>query len=201
MKLTVPNQLTILRIILTPVFLYFFIQNSQVDKLIGTITFFFAAGTDWYDGYIARKHNIVSRWGQFMDPLADKILISSALIAFAYLGYVYLWMVTIIICRDFLITYLRMYALQRGKSIVTSYLAKWKTFIQMVAVFVILIYLNFPDADIYHLENYPPGYLHWVSILYLLVTALTAISGIQYLIENRAHVVEIVKRTGKLFYR
>jgi CDP-diacylglycerol--glycerol-3-phosphate 3-phosphatidyltransferase len=201
MKLTVPNQLTILRIILTPIFLYFFIQNSQVDKLIGTIIFFLAAGTDWYDGYVARKLNIVSRWGQFMDPLADKILISSASIALACLGFVYTWMVIIIIDRDFLITFLRMYALHRGKSIVTSYLAKWKTFIQMVAVFVILIYLNFPSADINHLENYPPGYSHWVSILYLLVTALTAISGIQYLIENRAHVVEIVKRAGKLFYR
>jgi len=142
MKLTVPNQLTILRIILTPLFLYFFVQNSMVDKLIGTIIFSLAAGTDWYDGYIARKLNIVTRWGQFMDPLADKILISTALIAFAYLGYLYWWMVITIIFRDFLITSLRMYALQRGKSIVTSYLAKVKTFIQMIAVFILLLYLN-----------------------------------------------------------
>jgi len=201
MKLTVPNQLTILRIILTPLFLYFFIQDSIGDKLTGAIIFSLAAATDWYDGYIARKLNIVSRWGQFMDPLADKILISSALIAYAHLGYVYWWMVIIIVIRDFLITFLRLYALKRGKSIVTSNLAKWKTFIQMVAVFILLIYLNFPNADIYNLEKYPPGYSHWISIVYLLVTAITVISGIQYLIENRSHVVEIIKRTGKLLYR
>jgi CDP-diacylglycerol--glycerol-3-phosphate 3-phosphatidyltransferase len=201
MKLTIPNQLTILRIILTPVFLYFIVQNSMIDKFIGTLVFSIAAATDWYDGYIARRQNIVSRWGQFMDPLADKILISTALVAFAYLGYVYWWMVLTIVIRDFLITFLRMYALHRGKSIVTSYLAKWKTFIQMVAVFVLLLYLNFPNADIYHLETYPPGYSHWISLFYLVVTTLTAISGILYLIENRSHVIEIVKRSGKLFYR
>jgi CDP-diacylglycerol--glycerol-3-phosphate 3-phosphatidyltransferase len=171
------------------------------DKLIGTIIFSIAAATDWYDGYIARRLNIVSRWGQFMDPLADKILISAALIAFAYLGYVYWWMVIIIVFRDFLITFLRMYALHRGKSIFTSYLAKWKTFTQMLAVFILLIYLNFPDADIYYLDIYPPRYSHWLSILYLGVTTLTAVSGIFYLIENRSHVIEVVKRTGKLFYR
>lgn len=201
MKLTVPNQLTILRIILTPIFLYFFIQDSMVSKLVGTLIFSFAAATDWYDGYIARRMNIVSRWGQFMDPLADKILISSAMIAFAYLGFVYWWMVIIIVFRDFLITFLRMYALHRGKSIVTSLLAKWKTFVQMIAVFILLIYLNFPEANIYHLNKYPPPYSNWISIIFLVVTALTAISGVQYLIENRSHLVELVKRTGKLFYR
>jgi CDP-diacylglycerol--glycerol-3-phosphate 3-phosphatidyltransferase len=201
MKLTVPNQLTILRMILTPFFLYFFIQDSMGEKLIGTIIFSLAAATDWYDGYIARKLNIVSRWGQFMDPLADKILISSALIAFAYLGYVYWWMVIIIVVRDFFITFLRMYALQRGKLIVTSYLAKWKTFTQMAAVFILLIYLNFSDAEIYRIDHYPPGYSNWISIVFLLVTAITVISGIQYLIENRSHVFEIFKRTIKLIYR
>ena len=201
MKLTVPNQLTIFRIILTPLFLYFFVQETMGGKLIGTVIFSLAAATDWYDGYIARKLNIVSRWGQFMDPLADKILISSALVAFAHLGYLYWWMVIAIIMRDFLITFLRMYALHRGKSIVTSYLAKLKTFIQMIAVFVLLIYLNFPKEDIYNPVNSPPGYTHWISIIYLLVTVITVVTGIQYLIENRSHVIEIIKRTGKLFLR
>ena len=200
MKLTVPNQLTILRMILTPLFVFFFIQNSISDKLTGTILFTLAAATDWYDGYIARKLNIVSRWGQFMDPLADKILISSALIVFASLGYVYWWMVNIIIIRDFLITFLRMYALHRGKSIVTSQLAKWKTFFQMVAVFILLVYLNFPASSVHTSQKYHLGYSHWISILYLLVTLISAVTGLQYLIENRSHVVEIVKRLGKFFY-
>ena len=198
MKLTVPNQLTILRIILTPIFLYFFLQNTMEYKLIGTIIFMFAAATDWYDGYVARKFNVITRWGQFMDPLADKILISAALCVFAYLGYIYWWMVIVIVVRDFFITFLRMFALQLGKSIVTSYFAKWKTMVQMTAVFVFIIYLNFPNAEIYQLDTLPPSYTHWTSITFLVVTVLTFATGIQYLIENRGHVVELVRRTLKL---
>lgn len=201
MKLTVPNQLTILRILLTPLFIFYFIKISPTDKLIGSIIFLIAAATDWYDGYIARKLNIVSRWGQFMDPLADKILISSALISFSYLGYLHWWMVYIIVIRDFLITFLRMYALKRGKSIVTSNLAKWKTFIQMTAVLLLLLYLNFPNAEIYRIEHLPPGYSHWITLIYLLVTLLTFISGIQYIYDNRSHVTELFKRFYKRLYR
>ena len=193
MKLTVPNQLTILRILLTPVFLYFYLQSEPVQKIIGTIIFFIAAATDWYDGYVARKFNIITRWGQFMDPLPDKILISSALLVFAYTGYLYWWMVWIIVIRDFLITFLRMYALHHGKSIVTSYLAKWKTTFQMTATFILILYTNFnliPDA-------YPPPYTHWITLTFLGVTLLTAFSGIQYLVENRSHVFEIWRRSIK----
>ena len=198
MKLTVPNQLTILRIILTPIFLYFFLQNTMEYKLIGTIIFMFAAATDWYDGYVARKFNVITRWGQFMDPLADKILISAALCVFAYLGYIYWWMVIVIVVRDFFITFLRLCALHLGKSIVTSYFAKWKTMVQMTAVVVLIIYLNFPNADIYQLDSLPPSYTHWTSITFLVVTVLTFATGIQYLIENRGHLVELVRRTLKL---
>lgn len=201
MNLTVPNQLTILRILLTPLFVYFFIKDSADLKLTGTIIFTIAAATDWYDGYIARKFNVITRWGQFMDPLADKILISTALFTFAYLGYVYYWMIIVITGRDFIITFLRMYALKRGKSIVTSQLAKWKTFMQMIAVFVLLLYLNFPQAEIYFLAEYPPDYTNWITLLYLVVTIITFISGVQYLIENRGHVVEIARRISKFVYR
>ena len=195
MKLTLPNQLTILRMLLTPFFLFFFLQPGYEQKLIGTAIFIIAAATDWYDGYVARKFNIITRWGQFMDPLADKILISSALFVFAYLGFLYWWMVILIVVRDFLITFLRIYAIHLGKSIVTSQLAKWKTSVQMTAVFVLLLYLNIPDAGIYSLPVLPPSYFHWVSILFLVVTSLTTFTGIQYLIENRRHLSEFYRRT------
>ncbi|TFH01780.1 MAG: CDP-diacylglycerol--glycerol-3-phosphate 3-phosphatidyltransferase [Calditrichales bacterium] len=201
MKLTIPNQLTILRILLTPIFLYYFIRESADSILIGTVIFIVAAATDWYDGYIARKFNIITRWGQFMDPLADKILVSSALVAFACLNYLHWWMVITIVLRDFIITFLRMYALHHGKSIVTSQMAKWKTFLQMSAVLVLLFYLNFAAAEIHHLAIYPPGYSNWVTILYLVVTVLTVFSGLQYLVENRSHVYELGRRTVKIFYR
>jgi len=201
MKLTIPNQLTILRVLLTPVFLFFFLQDSSEYKLIGTIIFFFAAATDWYDGYVARRFNVITRWGQFMDPLADKILISSALFAFGYLGYLYWWMILVIIIRDFLVTFLRLFALHLGKSIVTSYFAKWKTTIQMTAVFVLLIYLNIPDSGVYSLESYPPPYTNWISLLFLVVTLLTLYTGILYLIENRGHLFELFRRISKIFHR
>ena len=198
MRLTIPNQLTILRILLTPVFIYFYSLPQLQYKTIGTIIFFFAAATDWYDGYVARRFNIITRWGQFMDPLADKILISSALMIFAYLKYLYWWMVILIVSRDFLITFLRLFAIKNGQAIVTSNFAKWKTFTQMSAVFFLLIYLNFPGVDLYHLSFYPPPFFHWVSLLFFFVTIFTVVTGIQYLIENRSHVYELFRRGGKL---
>ena len=118
--ITIPNQLTIIRMILTPVFVYLFIIDDPVYKLAASIVFFVAAFTDWYDGYFARRFQSITRWGQFMDPLADKILVSSALFVFAYLEYVFWWMIIIIISRDALITFLRSFALRIGKPIITS---------------------------------------------------------------------------------
>jgi CDP-diacylglycerol--glycerol-3-phosphate 3-phosphatidyltransferase len=194
MKLTIPNQLTILRILLTPVFLYFYLQTDPIMKLTGTIVFIIAAATDWYDGYAARRLNIITRWGQFMDPLADKILISSAIIVFAYMGYLFWWMVWIIVVRDFLITFLRMYALRYGKSVVTSQTAKWKTTLQMTAVFLLLLYSNFNIPRVV----YPPPYTNWITLTFLGVTLLTAFTGMQYLVENRIHLFEIWRRMSKI---
>lgn len=164
-------------------------------KMLGTAIFFLAAATDWYDGYVARRFNVITRWGQFMDPLADKILISSALMVFGYLEFLHWWMVIVIVLRDFLITYLRLFAIKNGKSIVTSNFAKWKTFLQMSAVFFLLIYLNFPNIDLYRLEYYPPPLNHWVSLLFLFVTLFTVVTGVLYLIENRLHVSELFRRS------
>lgn len=199
MKLTIPNQLTILRMLLTPVFLYLFIQESVDQQLAGTIVFFVASATDWYDGYIARKFNIVSRWGQFMDPMADKILISSAFFVLAYLKILFWWMVWVIVIRDFLITFLRIFALHLGKSVVTSTFAKWKTFSQMAVLIVVLLYLNFMNYKFFPVLQIPVRYDHWISISMIIVTSITAFSGIQYMIENRSHLYEIYRRVlGKI---
>ena len=170
-----------------------------MDKLIGTIIFAVASITDWYDGYIARRLNKVSRWGQFMDPLADKILVSAAFIIFAYLKIVYWWMVVVIVIRDFLITFRRVYAIHRGKPIVTSILAKLKTTTQMILVFVLLIYINMIHLGYFSLISLPPSYLHWVTIAVFSVTFLTAFSGIMYLINNRSHVFDLYNRMTQYF--
>src|SRR4030042_447187 len=105
-----PNQLTTLRIILTPVFLFLFLSEDPFYKQLSLIVYILAAITDWYDGWLARKFNYITAWGKFMDPLADKILTSAAFLAFVILGVLELWMVIIIVVRDFLVTGLRLFA-------------------------------------------------------------------------------------------
>ena len=117
--MTLPNQLTILRIILTPVFLYLFLSSDPLLIQISLAVFFIAALTDWYDGWLARKYNYISDWGKFWDPLADKILTSTAFLGFVFVGLLPLWMVLLIIVRDLVVTLLRAYAESRGYNFVT----------------------------------------------------------------------------------
>ncbi len=184
MRLTIPNQLTILRFFLTPVFVFFFMRGTPIDQLVASIIFTMASITDWYDGWFARRFGVITRWGQFMDPLADKFLVSSALIIFALLDYVYWWMVWIIVFRDILVTLIRIYALHRGSPIVTHALAKWKTFIQMFTIFIILIYINWLNYYGSGSSHYHANYFDIIGILMILVTLLTIISAILYIHEN-----------------
>ena len=197
MELNIPNQLTILRVLLTPVFVLLFIHESPDLKLYATIVFLFASFTDWYDGYIARRFNMVSRWGQYMDPLADKILVSSALIVFAYMNYVYWWMIIIIVLRDVIITFLRSFALSIGRPIITSNLAKWKTFSQMGFIFVILLYINIPGLPDIRISKTPLPWSLWTTLSFFIVTVITALSGILYFISNWAHLLELWNRITK----
>ncbi len=197
MELNIPNQLTILRILLTPVFIMLFVHENPDLKLYAAIVFLIASFTDWYDGYIARRFKMVSRWGQYMDPLADKILVSSALIVFAYTDYIYWWMVIIIVVRDALITFLRSFALSIGRPIITSNLAKWKTFSQMGFVFIILLYVNIPGLPDIRLSQNQHSWRLWTTISIFLVMLITALSGILYLISNRSHLLELWHRITK----
>ncbi|MCF8260275.1 MAG: CDP-diacylglycerol--glycerol-3-phosphate 3-phosphatidyltransferase [Melioribacteraceae bacterium] len=184
-----PNQLTILRIILTPVFLYFFLSDDILFKQIGVLVFIIAALTDWYDGWLARKFNYITDWGKFMDPLADKILTSAAFFAFVYLGILELWMVIVIVIRDFLITILRIYSEYNEKPIVTSKLAKWKTFIQMtflyylITIYALLTVEFFTVNYAYLFDLLMNRQLIYFSML--LVTIITIWSGINYLVRNK----------------
>ncbi|OGV22444.1 MAG: CDP-diacylglycerol--glycerol-3-phosphate 3-phosphatidyltransferase, partial [Stygiobacter sp. RIFOXYC12_FULL_38_8] len=134
-----PNQLTVLRIILTPIFIVLFLSDDPLLIQISLGVFLAAALTDWYDGWLARKFNYITEWGKFMDPLADKILTSTAFFGFVSLGILEFWMVLVIVVRDFLITLLRAYADYRKVSFTTSNLAKWKTFSQMFFLYYLLI--------------------------------------------------------------
>ena len=200
MIFAIPNTLTISRILLTPFFAYYFLLNTQDERLTATIIFFIAAFTDWLDGFLARKMGYATRLGQFLDPVADKILVSTALAILAYSHYIYVWMVVIIIVRDVLLTALRIYAMQHGKVIITSSFAKWKTFFQMGFLFVVLIYLNFPGLPDIKLLFSKEDYLLWPTISAALVTLLTIASGVHYLIYNRSHLIEIFRRLTKRWF-
>jgi CDP-diacylglycerol--glycerol-3-phosphate 3-phosphatidyltransferase len=183
-----PNQLTLLRILLTPVFVYYLFSLDPVDKQIALGIFIIAAITDWYDGYVARRWGYVTRWGKFLDPLADKVLTSAAFVSFVVIGYAEVWMVWIIVVRDFLITGLRSYAEYKNKPIDTSYFAKTKTFAQLIVIYLFLVrYIVFTDNDlterfggIFNLVS-PPSV---IFIMMVVVTLMTAGTGIFYFMKN-----------------
>ena len=140
-----PNLLTSSRILLVPVFLYFLFANFSHGKLLALLFFVTAAITDAYDGKIARKHNVVTKFGIFFDPLADKILILSAFYAFMYFPVlsttVKLWMIILISFRDILVTLLRTIMQYKDITMITSKLGKIKTLFQLVTIHLILIFL------------------------------------------------------------
>lgn len=135
---SLPNILSWARVIIAPIFLVLFFVHSYEAKLIAIILFFIAAVTDFLDGYAARKYDATSEWGAFFDPLADKVLTCAAFVAFGMLGIAPIWAVCLIILRDILTTYLRIYSDKRQLEFKTSYIAKFKTFVQMFFISFIL---------------------------------------------------------------
>jgi len=201
--MNLPTQLTVLRIILTPVFLFLLFYNGLSSKILALIVYIVASITDWYDGYYARKYSTVSTCGIFLDPLADKILVSSAFIAFHILGYIQLWVVIVIVARDFLITGLRSYALFKNEPVVTIFIAKVKTVIQMSAVYIIfLLFLVKQYAVVKVKELFILNFLdeiRFIDRLMMIVALLTVYTGVHYLIQNRSHIISIVKAFYRVF--
>lgn len=141
-----PNFLTVLRIALTPLFLIMLFAETWYGKVFAFLVFGAASLTDFYDGRLARAGNQVTAFGRFLDPLADKILVTSALVAFAFNRMVDLWLVIPIVVRDVWITGLRIYGLSRGRQMVTSRLAKWKTAVQLFTVVFLLFIIGLREA-------------------------------------------------------
>lgn len=198
MRLTIPNQLTILRIILTPVFLFLLVKKTPGSQLTASAVFCVAAFTDWYDGWHARRFGVISRIGQFMDPLADKILVISAYIIFAVLGYIMTWMVWVIVIRDSFITLTRIFAIQAGSPIITHGLAKWKTAAQMGTIFIVLAFINWRNYYGDTSVNYTANYTDIIGISMLTVTILTIVSGVIYFIENRELLLNLLRKIIRL---
>ena len=191
-----PNQLTVLRIALTPAFIVFLLfGHGSYNLIIATVIFAVASLTDLYDGMIARKYGSVSKWGTFVDPLADKILLSTAFIGLVLLGYLKLWMVLIVIIRDAIITGVRAYGVRKNKPIKTEKFAKWKTTFQISLISIILIYENLihnPFGISLKIEYQnivdQSGFFYAVM---LFIVFITIYSGISYLIGNRRFVKQM----------
>lgn len=197
-ELNAPNQLTLLRVLLTPVFALFILSESDLYKQLSLVVFIIAALTDWYDGWIARKFGHISRWGKFLDPLADKVLTSAAFLVYAYLGLIDAWMAWIVIVRDFLITGLRSYAEFKDQPIVTSKTAQAKTFGQFVVIYyILLLYVAKHIPAIYNRFGEQIDMLMDPLVLFgmmLLVTLSTVGTGIAYLFDNRKFLKELYEQ-------
>ncbi|NEU29306.1 CDP-diacylglycerol--glycerol-3-phosphate 3-phosphatidyltransferase [bacterium LRH843] len=185
--LNLPNKITISRIFLIPLFMLFLLAPfslGMIDFLgttlpltdfIAALLFILAAATDWLDGYYARKLNLVTNFGKFLDPLADKLLITAALISLVQLELVPAWMAIVIISREFAVTGMRLVAAATGEVIAASKLGKIKTVAQIIAISALM------------LHNWPFQFfaLPFDELAIWVATLLTIISGVDYFQKNK----------------
>lgn len=174
--MNLPNKLTVLRVIMVPFFVVFMLIPSlggAANKYIALALFCIASFTDFLDGYLARKNNLVTNFGKFMDPLADKLLVCSALICLSSLGKLATWIVLVIIAREFIISGFRLVASDNGIVIAASYWGKFKTVSHMAMI--IMLILDFQNPVYYVLTQI----VVWVGL------ALTVISLADYVWKNK----------------
>ena len=179
--MNIANKLTILRIVLIPFFIIcFYIDaldypvviagfNSTYANLIGLLIFSIAAATDWLDGFLARRLNLISDFGKFMDPLADKMLTTAAFLIFIDQGLLASWVVFIILTREFIVSGLRMTAASKGCVIAAGWSGKFKTVLQFILIITLLIHPELTAIN--------------VGLIYAMTIA-TVLSGAEYVIKN-----------------
>jgi len=186
--MNLPNKLTLSRIALSVVFLFFLFAHGVLYKVLAFFVFIIAAFTDFLDGYIAKKFDLVSDFGKFMDPIADKVLTLSAFLAFVEMNLVAAWMVIIIIFREFIITGIRLMALRKNKVIEATLAGKHKTASQVFAIFTILIFILLREIG-YSLEFWTPKFQDFFGIaifcLMFITVVLTLISGASFFVRNK----------------
>ncbi|GAA4059667.1 CDP-diacylglycerol--glycerol-3-phosphate 3-phosphatidyltransferase [Amphibacillus indicireducens] len=184
--MNIPNRITLSRILLIPIFILLLslpldwgswsigTTTLPIVHFVAALIFIIASGTDWLDGYYARKHNLITNLGKFLDPMADKLLVTAAYVLLIELGLAPAWLVIVILSREFAVTGLRLVAAGEGIVLAASSMGKWKTTFQLLSISFIL------------LHNFPFSYLGWPIGLITLYIALilTVISGVDYFIKN-----------------
>ncbi|NLG05820.1 MAG: CDP-diacylglycerol--glycerol-3-phosphate 3-phosphatidyltransferase [Clostridia bacterium] len=174
--MNLPNKLTLCRVVMVPFFVFFMLTDyiGESGKWVSLALFVVASMTDWLDGYLARKNNLVTDFGKFMDPLADKLLVCSAMICLIEKQVLPAWIVIVIISREFIISGFRLIAADHGIVIAASYWGKFKTVFQMVMIILMII-------------DFKQPVLHSITILIMWIALiLTIISLIDYLLKNKS---------------
>lgn len=174
MDMNLANKLTMLRVVMIPAFLLvLFLAPEPMNRYIAVIIFIVASLTDMLDGKIARKYNLVTNFGKFMDPLADKLLVCSAMICLIELDRLAAWIVIVIIAREFIISGFRLVASDNGVVIAASYWGKFKTTFQMLMVIVLILDIQMPFFQILG------------TVLTYVALILTVVSLIDYIVKNK----------------
>jgi len=187
--MNIANKLTVSRLFLTFIFMICLFSKGITFKVLALAVFIAACLTDFLDGYFAKKRNETSDFGKFMDPIADKVLVIAAFLAFVEMKLIPAWIVVIIIFREFIITGLRLIALVKGEVIEAEMAGKHKTISQMLSIYAILFFIIFRESGTSVFGFWNEGLEHlWKNIIFsfMLITAfLTLISGISFLIKNK----------------
>ncbi len=179
MKLNLPNKLTLLRVCLIPFFviaLLFNGGNTTFARMLSLFIFLVASITDFFDGYIARRYNLITNFGKFMDPLADKLLVCSAFVCFTAIGQLNAYVVLIVLAREFIISGFRLVASDAGIVIAASKLGKAKTVVQMITVILLILDIS----ELYIINN----------VFVMLTVVLTLASLIEYIYMNRSVILD-----------
>lgn len=190
--MNLPNKITLSRVLMIPFFILFLVVDfgwgliaiggveMPIEHLVGAIIFIFASATDWLDGYLARKNNLVTNMGKFLDPLADKLLVSAAFILLVEMGTAPAWIVIVIISREFAVTGLRLILAGGGEVVAANQLGKIKTVTQLLAISFLLLHNIFFEAI-----GIPFG-----TIMLYIALVFTVWSGVDYFMKNRKILVE-----------
>lgn len=186
--MNLPNKLTISRILLTFVYIFFLFRSGVLSKYIALFLFITASLTDLYDGRIARKRNLITNFGKIMDPIADKILILASFIVFAKFGIIPAWMVVVVILREVIVTGIRLFVISKSIVLEAQREGKHKTVSQVVTVISILAYITLRETLIKFgaWNNSVEGASSFSIIVLMMVTViLTLYSGISFIWKNR----------------
>lgn len=187
--MNLPNKLTVLRIVLAAAFLLFLFSKGITSKVIALFIFLLASFTDFLDGFLAKRANQITDFGKLMDPIADKILVLAAMLAFVEMGIIAGWMVVAIVFREIVITGLRVLALNKGKVMPSDSGGKHKTVWQIFAIFFILVFIIFKEGGTRYFGFWNSSvelfYRDMIFLLMFVTVVFTLSSGVSYLIKNR----------------